>query len=1258
MAKESVQKSSSNNHSNKKSVTANALRSEKLKKIQGPNVEEGQKERLIHDITGIPTLPLNERMVEDIDEEMGSGDEEDPDGAWFQRHRRKFLQVIEDEPEDLLQLTVEDVQGELDYWKQALYGFIVGANPPWQVLEGFLKRIWSKYTVDKISFLPNGVFLARFNTEEMKQADLGSGHFLFDNKPMIIKPWIPDIELTKEEVKSVPAWIRLHNLPLKFWGKSLAKLANLVGTYVKSDTATDQKTRLGFARVMVELKLGQSFPNSIKFMDEKQNLIEINVEYEWKPSVCLQCKQIGHEKEKCRNNKPGQHAKPIQKVWKPIQKKVIVAREPIPSTQPAITLENTIVSMSKVQQQETKESSEITPVQKINLATYRVTHLQMFITFVYAFNGVGEREELWNNLRRLAGQIQIPWSVGGDFNCVTMANERLGGNVTDAEAIPFQQCIDDCNLSDMKATCAFYTWNNKQPLETRIYSRLDRVFVNHEWTVNLPDYYANFLPEGHFDHTPCVISKTKGGQGTNRPFKYFNMWSSAPDFQSCVSTQWNRSIAGTKMYGVVRKLKMLKPILKNINRSHFSDVESKSDIAQTLLYQLQKQLVLQPGDENLIKQEHEAHKNFIHLQSARLAFLKQKAKAHWMKEGDSNTSYFHGMIKSRRSKNYIQQITDHKLNLYTEEEGIQKAFLDYYQMLLGSKASTTEVKGFIVQRGSTCTEIHKQQLLRPITHEEIKQVMFNIPNDKAPGPDGYSSKFFKDTWETVGEDISNAILDFFDSDQLLKQINNTLITLIPKVERPSSVLQYRPIACCNVVYKCISKILCNMLAIVLPDLVSQNQGGFIHGRSIMENILICQDIIRLYEKRAVSSRCLFKMDLQKAYDTIEWEFLNQMLIALKFPDQFRKWIMECVTTPSNSLNLNGNVFGFFKGQRGLRQGDPLSPLLFTVCMEYLTRLLDYTTDTKDFRFHPLCKPMRLTHLMFARRFTPFRKGDAHSMMTILENFLHVFRFFEPKYEQRTFYKCLASNRQGGRENTLSRGKETILSLEDWFLFESVLKTLHNSRARMFILPSFGVIVRIEAICRNFLWDGGPDYMKSPLVSWEKACKPKNEGGLGLKNDLIWNKAAIGKLVWWIASKSDILWVKWVNHTYIKGADWQSYSPTNNSSWYWRKICQIKMLLQDSYQQQLWNNNQIYTIAKGYELLRDKGEKIKWKTLIWNKWTIPKHGFMAWIYQHGNMNINDKLFKLGISEPRDHHAFWTLDRNHHPKLESSSMAIEV
>ncbi|XP_074305902.1 secreted RxLR effector protein 78-like [Silene latifolia] len=117
-----------------------------------------------------------------------------------------------------------------------------------------------------------------------------------------------------------------------------------------------------------------------------------------------------------------------------------------------------------------------------------------------------------------------------------------------------------------------------------------------------------------------------------------------------------------------------------------------------------------------------------------------------------------------------------------------------------------------------------------------------------------------------------------------------------------------------------------------------------------------------------------KLDLQKAYDSIEWSFLKDMLKALNFPNHFIYLLMECVTTPHYSLSLNGELFGYFQGKRGLRQGDPLSPLLFTICLEYLSRILNRLTELDGFKHHPLFMKLNLTHLCFADDLLVFCRG--------------------------------------------------------------------------------------------------------------------------------------------------------------------------------------------------------------------------------------------------------------------------------------------
>ncbi|XP_074271380.1 uncharacterized protein LOC141595316 [Silene latifolia] len=431
---------------------------------------------------------------------------------------------------------------------------------------------------------------------------------------------------------------------------------------------------------------------------------------------------------------------------------------------------------------------------------------------------------------------------------------------------------------------------------------------------------------GLFDHSSCLIGSTQRTQ-RKRNFKYFNMWGGSKDFKEIVRQVWHQQIRGTPMYSLVNKLKCIKPNLLQLNREGLSDIEQTTGICQKKVESLQRQLGQATTNTALIQHEYEAVLELTSLTMARDNFLLQKAKCLWSKEGDANSAFFHNSIKKRRNQNKVIMIEDMNGMLCDTPDQVKTAFLEYYQHLLGSSQTTKKIHRKIIDQGPKCNEDQYAVLLRPVSREEVKEAIFGIPDIKSPGPDGYTSKFFKDAWGEVGKEVIQAIQDFFTHGKLLKQLNATSLTLIPKCDRPQTVLQFHPITCCNVIYKVISKLLCSRLAEVLPQLVDKNQGAFIQHRSIQENILIYEDLIRLYERPSPSPRCMFKIDLQKAYDTVEWEFVDKLMKMLKFPEGFRSKVMQCITTASFSLSLNGEMFGFFQGKRGLSKGDAASMML-------------------------------------------------------------------------------------------------------------------------------------------------------------------------------------------------------------------------------------------------------------------------------------------------------------------------------------------
>ncbi|XP_039030563.1 uncharacterized protein LOC120165035 [Hibiscus syriacus] len=204
---------------------------------------------------------------------------------------------------------------------------------------------------------------------------------------------------------------------------------------------------------------------------------------------------------------------------------------------------------------------------------------------------------------------------------------------------------------------------------------------------------------------------------------------------------------------------------------------------------------------------------------------------------------------------------------------------------------------------------------REVSDMKIKEGIWGQGNDKSLGPNGYNPYFFKRACPIIGEDFKTAINYCFDESFILPSFNVTAVVLVPKV----------------------------------PNL---NTSAFVKGRSIVDNTLLAQEIVRDYGRKNNFPRCAMKIDLQKAFDSLIWEFVSVILYALGLPEKFIGWIWACFTTPNYSIMFNGSLVGYFKGTRGVRQGDPISPYLFVLAMNILFGLLNVATLKRSFKFHP------------------------------------------------------------------------------------------------------------------------------------------------------------------------------------------------------------------------------------------------------------------------------------------------------------------
>ncbi|XP_056698113.1 uncharacterized protein [Spinacia oleracea] len=361
-----------------------------------------------------------------------------------------------------------------------------------------------------------------------------------------------------------------------------------------------------------------------------------------------------------------------------------------------------------------------------------------------------------------------------------------------------------------------------------------------------------------------------------------------------------------------------------------------------------------------------------------------KAKIDWIKAGNENTALFHQSIKSRNTHNKVYNIHD----------------------MDGNWRDTP-----VVQDGPLVTDAHKAILNAPYTREEVKHALFSIPGVKAPGPDGFGSYFYRDAWSVVGDDVIDVVLDGFVHGKLLKEINHTVITLIPKIKCPKN------------------------------------------------------DLVKQYGRENVKPSCLMKVDLQKAYDTVDWGLLHEMLNLLGFLNNFVKLVME---------------------------------------------ILHRMSSMPQFQFHPRCKDVRLSHLFFADGLILCCKGDYASIYLLLQ----AFKLFSKTSGSSLPFKYLGVPIFSKKITTAQCGvlvEKMTARIKVWStrnlsytarmqLINYVLISFHMYWSQIYILPR-SVLQKIVKICRAFLWSGHSYSTKTSNIKWNKVCCEKQAGGLGFKNVL-------------------------------------------------------------------------------------------------------------------------------------------------------------
>ena len=407
--------------------------------------------------------------------------------------------------------------------------------------------------------------------------------------------------------------------------------------------------------------------------------------------------------------------------------------------------------------------------------------------------------------------------------------------------------------------------------------------------------------------------------------------------------------------------------------------------------------------------------------------------------------------------------------------------------------------------------------------------------------------------------------DFFVSGKFVNSLNFTFIVMVPKKEGADDFKDFRPISLVGSLYKLIAKVLANKLKKVMSKLVNKAQNDFVEGRQILDASLIANEVIDSMTRRKEKG-ILCKLDVEKAYDKLNWKFLLTVLREMGFGSKWIGWIKWCISTASFLVIINANPTGFFKSSRGLRQRDPLSSYLFVLGMEVLSIMIDKATKGGylagyNFR-NSFGDVTNVSHLLFADDTLVFYKDSEDEML----NLSWILLYFEAlsglrinldksvilpvgNVDNLNQLACKLGCRVGSLPSSYL-GLPLDSKLNSTRVWEGIEKKFRRRRAAwkrqyiskgrrltlirstmssmlIYLLSLFrmpkSVKSILEKIQRYFLWEGGSTVRKIHLVNWNSVSQGKDKGGLGIRRLDLLNRALLGKWAWRFAMEDESRW---------------------------------------------------------------------------------------------------------------------------------------
>ncbi|KAG7551702.1 Ribonuclease H domain [Arabidopsis thaliana x Arabidopsis arenosa] len=819
----------------------------------------------------------------------------------------------------------------------------------------------------------------------------------------------------------------------------------------------------------------------------------------------------------------------------------------------------------------------------------------LHLVVVYAAPSVSRRSGLWEELKDTVSTLDGPLIIGGDFNTILRLDERTGGNGRlSSDSLAFGQWINELSLIDLGFKGGKYTWKRGKTESTFVAKRLDRVLCCPQARLKWQEAGVLHLPFLASDHVPLYVQlqPDRAMNPRRRPFRFEAAWLKHDGFKELLTASWDTGLS------TLEALERLQGKMRKWNKEVFGDINRRKAelVAEITIVQ---NLIEAAQTDDLLAREEQLLKSFDTLLEQEEVLWFQKSREKFIALGDMNTTFFHTSTVIRRRRNRIEMLKDSENRWVSEKEELEKLALDYYKRLY-SMEDVNEEREYLPQEGFTAlSREEKEELSKPFSAGEVCVTVKSMGSFKAPGPDDFQPVFYQKCWETVGESVTRFVLGFFETGELPQSTNDALLVLIAKVAKPDRITQFRPVSLCNVLFKIITKMMVIRLKSVISKLIGPAQASFIPGRLSIDNIVVVQEAVHsMRRKKGRKGWMLLKLDLEKAYDRIRWDFLEETLLTAGLSVEWTNRIMACVTGPSMRILWNGEQTDAFKPARGLRQGDPLSPYLFVLCLERLCHMIEVEVGRKTWTPISISRGgPKLSHVCFADDLILFAEASVSQVRVIrrvLEKFclasgqkvsLEKSKIFFSSNVSRemegliTAESGIGSTRELGKylgmpvlqkrinketygevlervSSRLAGWKSKTLSLAGRVtLTKAVLSAMPVHTMSAIMLPA-STLESLDKVSRSFVWGSTAEKRKQHLLSWKKICKPKSAGGLGLRKARVMNRALISKVGWRLLNNVDGLWARVLRSKYKVGEiqDRAWLTPKGTWSSTWRSIC--------------------------------------------------------------------------------------------------------